>query len=158
MLTWKSVRTWYLFQRSSLVMELMWPCNCIISFHILGTVGRRPCASAVLSILWPPSGFILPPQPPKQRSYHPVVCILSPIVSNAQMWLKFFFNHYYYDYDTWSMKWWNVFIYLFICLFYPLLSQNQIRFVVVTKTIFRSTFWQCKYYIYIALVLAKKKI
>lgn len=42
-------------------------------FFDLGTLGGSSCASPVLGVLRPPPGLILPPQPPKQWSHHPVV-------------------------------------------------------------------------------------
>lgn len=44
-------------------------------FFPSGTVGGCPCSSTVLRILWATPGLILPPEPPEQRSYHPLVSI-----------------------------------------------------------------------------------
>lgn len=73
-----NVRTWTFLCSWSFWLWTVWRCRqqCDFFFFFffdLGTLGRSSCASPVLGVLRPPPGLILPPQPPKQWSHHPVV-------------------------------------------------------------------------------------
>lgn len=59
-----------------------------------GTVGGRPRSCAVFCVLWPPTGLILPPQPPEQWPHHPLVRLFAAL--SVQKCLRFYLDLVWY--------------------------------------------------------------